>query len=318
MAIIILLVGLVLLVLSGEALVRGAVSAAQRMHIPPVIIGLTVVAFGTSAPELIVSVEAALNNAPGLAVGNVVGSNMANTLLVLGVPALIAPIYLTGVGIRRSSVFMISISLLFAIMLGDLQISRLEGLTLFTLLVVYLSYSGVMASRARRNVTTYIDPDSLENAPLKLPKILLFLTFGMIGLGFGGKLTTDGALGIAESFGIANSAVGLTIVALGTTLPELAASVAAARRRQTGLVIGNVIGSNIFNVLGIGGITAMLVPLQVSPTLANFDARVMAVTTLVLLPIAFLTRRINRWEGAAMTLAYLVFTILVFSREMAI
>lgn len=318
MAIVTLIAGLILLVLAGDALVRSAVSAARRMHIPPIIIGLTVVAFGTSAPELIVSVEAALEGAPDLAIGNIIGSNLTNTLLVLGLPALITPIILVESGIRRSLVFMILISLGFSLMILDHQLARFEGLILFALLVIYLTYSGIMASRARRQVSAPVDLDALEDPPLKLPKILIFLTFGIVGLGLGGKLTTDGALAIAENFGIADSAIGLTIVALGTTLPELATSIAAARRRQTVMIIGNVIGSNIFNILGIAGITAMLAPLEVGSTLVNIDVWVMLAASIMLVPIAFFTRRINRLEGAGLTLAYLVYTLVILIRGMQI
>lgn len=318
MAILTLIIGLALLVLAGDALVRSSVSAARRMHIPPIIIGLTIVAFGTSAPELIVSVEAALNGAPGLAIGNVVGSNIANILLVLGLPAIITPIVLVEHGIRRSSIFMIAISLTLTFLAMNGEISRAEGLFLFTLLAGYLTYSGIIASHARKQVSADIDLDSLQDPPLKTPKILLFLTFGVIGLGIGGKLTTDSALDVAEMFGIADTAVGLTIVALGTTLPELATSAAAAFRKQTGVVIGNVIGSNIFNILGITGITAMLVPLEINHSIISFDIWVMIAATIIMIPLAFITRRINRIEGILMVLAYIVYTVVVFRNGMAI
>lgn len=318
MTIITLITGLILLALAGDALVRGSISAAQRMHIPPIIIGLTVVAFGTSAPELIVSIEAALKGAPGLAVGNVIGSNMTNILLVLGLPALITPIVLVENGIRRSSIFMIAVSLGFAFMAMNGEISRLEGLLLFALLIVYLTYSGIIATRLRKKITANDEPEILGDKPLTTRKILLLLAFGIIGLGLGGKLTTSGALDLAKMFNIADTAIGLTIIALGTSLPELATSAAAAFRKQTGVVIGNVIGSNIFNVLGITGITAMLVPLEVSHSIISFDIWIMLAATIVMIPIAFTTRRINRIEGILMTSAYIVYTVVVFRNGMAI
>lgn len=318
MIIITLIGGLILLALAGDALVRGSISAAQRMHIPPIIIGLTVVAFGTSAPELIVSIEAALKGAPGLAIGNVVGSNMTNILLVLGLPALITPIVLVENGIRRSTIFMIAVSLGFAFMAMNGEISRPEGLLLFALLIVYLTYSGVIATRLRKKITADGEPEILGDKPLTTRKIVLLLTFGIIGLGLGGKLTTSGALGLAEMFNIADTAIGLTIIALGTSLPELATSAAAAFRKQTGVVIGNVIGSNIFNVLGITGITAMLVPLEVSHSIISFDIWIMLAASIVMIPIAFTTRRINRIGGILMTSAYIVYTVVVFRNGMAI
>lgn len=317
MATITLIAGLVLLVLAGDALVRGAVAAAQRFHIPPLIIGLTVVAFGTSAPELVVSIEAAMRGAPGLAIGNVVGSNLTNILLVLGLPAIIAPILLSGDGIRRSVVFVAAISLLFMAFGMDGMITRIDGFILFALLVTYLTYSGVMASRARKANIVGLDLDELEEAPLSTFKTVLFILFGVVGLGLGGKLTTDGALGLAREFGVADTVVGLTIVALGTSLPELATSVAAAFRKQTGVVIGNIIGSNIFNLLGIAGITAMIIPLGVSPTIMSFDIWVMLAATAALLPIAFLTRRVNRIEGCLLTAAYIGYIVMVFRQGIA-
>lgn len=312
MATLTLIAGLILLVLAGDALVRGAVAAAQRFHIPPLIIGLTIVAFGTSAPELVVSIEAASKGAPGLAIGNVVGSNLTNILLVLGLPAVVAPIVLSSDGIRRSVVFMSAMSLLMLAFAMDGFISRFEGVVLFALLVTYLVYSGVVASRARKANIVGLDLDELEDAPLSTLKMVLFIIFGVIGLGLGGKLTTDGALGLARQFGVADTVVGLTIVALGTSLPELATSIAAAFRKQTGVVIGNIVGSNIFNILGILGITAMIIPLDVSPTILSFDIWVMLAATAALLPIAFLTRRVNRIEGAVMTLAYIAFIVSAF------
>ncbi len=324
MSIVFLIAGLVLLATSGDALVRGAISAAQRMHIPPIITGLTIVAFGTSAPELIVSLEAALSGAPGLAIGNVLGSNVANTLLVLGVPAMIAAFALTEDGIRRSTIFLltISIALIFIIMNG--QISRFEGLILFSLLIIYLTYSGIEATRARNDKLEEIQEEKLngngeiiiddEEAPLTTIWILGFIAFGIIGLGIGGKLTISGALGVSQMFGVADTAIGLTIVALGTSLPELAASISAALRRQAGMMIGNVIGSSIFNILGILGITAMVLPLSVPQSIISFDIWVMLGVFLILVPMAFMTRKVGRLQGWLMSIAYIIYILLVFHR----
>lgn len=316
MPVIILIAGLVLLGFSGDALVRGAVAAAQRMRIPPIVVGLTIVALGTSAPELIVSIEAALRDAPGLAIGNIIGSNLSNTLLVLGVPAILSPILLTSHGIRRAAVFMIAISFGLVFIISDGLVSRVEGLGLVALLAIYLTYSGIIAVRMRTQ-TTQDNPDESEPAQ-STRNIALLIGLGSIGLGLGGKLTTDGALGLAQMLNIADSAVGLTVVAIGTSLPELAASISAALRKQTGVIIGNIIGSNIFNILGILGITAMVVPLSVSQSLIDFDVWVMVLATTVLLPIAFFTRRINRIEGTLMTLGYITYAIVVFRNGMAL
>lgn len=311
MAVASLITGLVILVLAGDALVRGAVSAALRLHVPPLIIGLTVVAFGTSAPELVVSLEAALTGAPGLAVGNVVGSNIANILLVLGLPAIITPVVIEQDGTRRSALYMVAVCAGLALIALDGEVSRIEGVGLFTLLIVYLTYSGMAASSARRDGSAATELEAIDEAPLPTGKLVLFLAFGVVGLGLGGNLTIRGALGVAEMLGVAESAVGLTLVALGTSLPELATGLAAALRKHTGVVIGNVIGSNIFNVLGILGITAMIVPLDIAPAIMRFDMWVMLAAAAIMLPVAFATRRVNRVEGAFMTLAYIAYSIVV-------
>lgn len=319
MPILLLAAGLVLLVLAGDALVQGAVAAARRLHVPPLIVGLTIVAFGTSAPEFIVSVEAALKGSPGLAIGNVVGSNIANVLLVLGLPAAIAPMTLHQDGTRRSTAFMVIASaLLAALVTLAPQITRVEGLGLFTLLVVYLGYSGYAAKQQRRDAAPTTDPKDDEDGKFTTAQILMLLGFGVVGLGFGGKLTTEGALDLAHMLGVAESAVGLTIVALGTSLPELATSLAAAFRRQSAVVIGNVIGSNVFNTLGILGLTAVIVPLDVDPAIASFDIWVMLAVSVLMLPIVFLTRRLNRYEGVAMTVGYLLYCVAVFRPSLPI
>ncbi len=321
MSVIFLIAGLVLLAISGDALVRGALSAAQRLHIPTIITGLTIVAFGTSAPELIVSIEAALNNAPGLAIGNVIGSNIANTLLVLGVPAIILAFTLKADGIRRSTVFLIAVSLVFILFLSDGLVSRFDGLVLFTLLIIYLIYSGVMATRARNETLREISSgaeiksDDEDEPPLTMPWLIGFLVFGIVGLGIGGKLTITGALGVADMFGVADTVVGLSIVALGTSLPELAASVSAALRKQAGMMVGNVLGSSVFNILGIIGITAMLMPLSVPMSIISLDMWIMLGVFLLLLPIVFFTRKLNRIEGSIMVIAYLIYMVLVFTNS---
>lgn len=313
MAPFLLIGGLVLLVISGDALVRGAVSAAQRLKIPAIVIGLTIVALGTSAPELVVSLEAALNGAPGLAIGNVVGSNIANIILVLGVPAIIAPMLITGNGVRRSTSFMLGVTFVLIALAWDGSLSRVDGIILISLLVIYLGYSGYAAVKARKAGAEILDAEELAANYMGIPQMVLFIVFGVVGLALGGKMTTDGALGVADMFGVANSAVGLTIVALGTSLPELATSVAAAFRRQAGVVIGNVLGSNIINILGILGTTSIVVPLSVSADILKFDIWVMLAVALAFIPLAFWTRRINRYEGAVMAIAYIAYIVSVFA-----
>jgi len=310
--------GLLLLLFGGDVLVRGAVSLAVKLEIPTLVIGLTIVAFGTSAPELVISLRSALAGSPGIAIGNVVGSNITNILLVLGLPAIIAPIALAEDGVRRSTVFMVLVSLGLAFMAMNGVISRLDGLFLFTLLVGYLAYSGFEATKANNAKAVTDELDELAPKDIKTGQIALLLGFGIVGLGFGGKMVTEGALDLAAMLGVADTAVGLTIVALGTSLPELATSLAAALRKQTGVVIGNVLGSNIFNALGIIGITSMLVPLNVSSSIINFDIWIMLAAALLMVPVAFMTRRVGRIGGALMLMAYIIYTIVVFRNGMAI
>ncbi|VAW22759.1 Inner membrane protein YrbG, predicted calcium/sodium:proton antiporter [hydrothermal vent metagenome] len=309
--------GLILLILAGDFLVRGAVSIANRFHVPPLIIGLTIISMGTSAPELFVSLQAALEGAPGLAVGNAVGSNIANALVVLGLPALVAPIYFTAPGIRRSALFMIVISLGFAFIAADGMISALDGLIFVVALVVYLLYSVLAASKARQkklngnlNGDTDLEiPDESDT----LLKSLMFLAFGFIGLAIGARLIVDGALGLAAIWGIGETVIGTTIVAFGTTLPEIAATLAASFRREAGMAIGNVIGSNIFNLLGILGITAMLFPLPVVASLLQFDLWVLLFSSALIGALALMRRPIGKLFGLALTAFYATYLFMSFT-----
>lgn len=312
MSIVLLVAGLVLLALSGDALVRGAVSLAQRLGVPPIIVGLTVVAFGTSAPELIVALQAAFKGAPGLALGNVIGSNITNVTIVLGLPALITPLVLYEKGIRTSATFMVAISAFMMMSASGLMIDRMTGLRLVLLLALYLGFS---ANSARRSAQAA--EEEVAGSMLSLVGAIALAVFGAIGLALGGKFTTDGAMGVADTFGLAESAVGLTIVALGTSLPELAASLAAAMRRHAGVAVGGIIGSNIFNILGVLGITSLFFPLQVEPELASVDMWIMFVTSFALLAMMFFTDRIGRIIGLVLTIFYFTYAIMALSHGVA-
>ncbi len=311
-AILYFIAGLVLLTLSGDALVRGAVAVAVRLHVPTIIIGLTIVSMGTSAPELFVALQAALSGAPFLAVGNAIGSNIANSLIVLGLPALIAPIYLLEPGTRRSSAFMFAVSIAVFALAADGSISTFDSIILLLLFIVYLTYGFVLAQTARREARENFVADE-KTTPPSLVRPILLLLFGFVGLALGSRLTVDGALLLAEALGIGQTVVGTTIVALGTTLPEISATLAAAFRRQAGVAVGNVIGSNIFNVLGILGITALVIPLPVDPRLLSFDLWVMLGAAATILPMAFLRRPIGRWVGSFLTLSYVTYLFLAFT-----
>ncbi len=308
-----LALGLATLVVTGDLLVRGAVGLSNRMGIPPLVIGLTVVAFGTSAPELVVSLSAASEGAPGLSIGNVVGSNITNILFVLGVPALFFSIDCKQTGLRRSATFMVLVSVLLIVLSFDQIISFTDGLLLVSLLAAYLIYNGFEAMRMRKKGQAIEEiVEEIDDAPDDTRKITIYLIIGIIGLPLGGKLTTDSALDIASMLGIAESAVGLSIVALGTSLPEFAAGMAAALRRQSAVAIGSAVGSNIFNVLSIIGVTSMIIPLHVEENFLAFDYWVMLLVSLALLPLIFMHRNIGRLEGTVMTVLYIVYLFVVF------
>ena len=290
--------GLVLLTLGADYLVRGAISFANRLGMPPLLIGLTVVGFGTSMPELLVSMQAALDGAPAIAVGNVVGSNIANILLILGLAAAISPIPAMIPSLKRDMVMMLFAAVVM-LGLGYLGlIGSLTGLAMFALLAAYLAW------------VTYTDRRrmSAEEAELVVKlagwKEALFIAGGLAGLFIGANLLIDAATSIALQFGISEAVIGLTIVAVGTSLPELATSVVAAFRRQAEIALGNVVGSNIFNILGILGLTAVVVPVPVEPSMASFDIPFMLGVSLALVALILLAGRIGRPAGVAMLAIY--------------
>ncbi|WP_029040642.1 calcium/sodium antiporter [Cucumibacter marinus] len=313
---VLLLVGLTVLILAGDLLVRGAVGLSKRVGIPPLVIGLTIVAMGTSAPELVVSLDAAQKGAAGLALGNVVGSNITNVLFVLGVPALFCAIDCRQNGIRRSTLFMIAISVILIGLSLDGSLSAMDGVVLLAFLAIFVGYSFHHARRDMKNRDAAEAFEELEEAPDDTKRIVLFLVAGLIGLPLGAKLTTDNALAIAATWQVADSAVGLTIVALGTSLPEFAAGMAAAMRRQHAVAIGNVVGSNIFNILFILGLIVTFFPLSVPENFLRFDFWVMLATSALLLPLVLMGRKIGRIEGAVMTVAYLGYVYFVYHMNM--
>ncbi|MDP2063496.1 MAG: calcium/sodium antiporter [Phaeovulum sp.] len=300
-------VGLVALVLAGDALVRGAVALSLRLGIPALIVSLTVVAFGTSAPEMVVSVVAVVDGAPALALGNVVGSNIANVLLVLGLPALMVSIRTDEGNYRRDYLFMLGITVLFIGLAFAGPIRWPQALLLLCLLVA------MMTSQVRAAVTFRARPPvpgeediELVASPVPMPglRMGLLLALGLVGLPLGAHFLVEGATGIARGFGISEAVIGLTLVAVGTSLPELATSVAAALKGRADVALGNVIGSNIFNVLAIVGVAGLLGPLPMPPQLLLFDLWVMLAASLLLGPIVFRGLPIGRGSGAVLVAAY--------------
>lgn len=304
--------GLVILLLAGDALVKGAVNLSLRMGIPALIVSLTVVAFGTSAPELLVSVNAVLLNKPGLALGNIVGSNTANALLVLGIPAILSVIHTSGCDTRRTYVFMLIASVLFIALAFLGTFTAWSGLVLLAGLVVVIGFLAREATNHRR--AERANPtEEIEGADPDMPwwRVVLYLVLGLVGLPLGADLLIDNASIIALRFGVSDSVIGLTLVALGTSLPELATTVMAALRKQADVALGNVIGSNLFNLLGIIGVAALVGPIPVDRVFLTFDLWVMLAASLALVPFVFFKVDIGRVWGVVLSAAYLVYVTIV-------
>ncbi|SLN71009.1 Inner membrane protein YrbG [Roseovarius albus] len=302
--------GLFILLLGGDALVKGAVNLSLRMGIPALIVSLTIVAFGTSAPELLISVNAVMDNKPGLALGNVVGSNTANILLVLGVPALISGLHTSECDTRKNYLTMIGASLLFIGLAFRGTFDFFAGVVLLAALTYVLGDAMREARRHRRNcVANCEDEEDIEGADPDMPwwQISTFLILGLIGLPLGADLLVDNASIIARSFGISDSVIGLTLVALGTSLPELATTVMAALRKQADVALGNVIGSNMFNLLAIIGVTSVIGNIPVAESFLEFDLWVMLAASLMLIPFVFMSKDIGRTWGAVLSGLYIAY-----------
>lgn len=291
-------IGLVALLVGGEFLVRGASGLARRMNLSPMVIGLTVVGFGTSAPELLVSVQAALAGQPGLAIGNVLGSNIANILLILGTSAAIAALVIPLRSVWRDLGIMLLATAMVWFMLLDGTISRFDGIVLIFGLI------GFLASAFLLGEPEVPDEDAV---PSSLPLAIVLTLGGLVALVIGARLLVDSASEIARTFGVSEAVIGLTVVAVGTSLPELATSVIAALRRQTDIAVGNVIGSNIFNVLAILGITALISPIPADPRFASVDMVWVAGASVLLVAMAFGLRGVPRWAGFALLATYAVY-----------
>lgn len=289
--------GLVLLFLGGDLLVRGAVTLAARLRISPLLIGLTVVGFGTSMPELLVSLNAALAGLPDIALGNVVGSNTANILLILGLALVVGPLSLRLPGVRRDLLAMLASAALLALIAPGGTLHPWHGLLFLALLAAYLAYSAI-----RGHAQGAALPPTGPALPLW--QMFAFLAAGLAALVFGADFLVQGATSLAARIGVPDAVIGLTVVAVGTSLPELATSVVAALKRQPEIAVGNVVGSNIFNILGILGVTAALAPISVAPRMARFDIPVMLAVTLAIAVLLAVAPRMPRLVGLALLAAY--------------
>ncbi len=308
-----LLGGFVLLIIGGDTLIKGAVGLAERFAVPPLIIGLTIVAFGTSAPELFVSLDAVFANQPGLAVGNVVGSNIANVLLVIGIPALISTMSPTERGVRRNVFAMLVATALFMAMMGfQGELTRVSGGILFALLIAYLVWQFVNA-RSNNVAPTFLDEEEVDAKGQSGLGIGLRIVAGLICLPLGAELTVTGASSIASSWGVPETIIGLAIVGIGTSLPELATSITAAWRGHGAVAFGNVVGSNLFNILSIMGLTALIVPFDVDQRIIDVDMWVMAAAAIVLAIVVFGRIRMGKALGALLTAAFIIYLYTLFA-----
>ncbi|PLX72735.1 MAG: sodium:calcium antiporter [Azoarcus sp.] len=305
------LLGLITLVIGAELLVRGASRLAVSFGISPLVVGLTVVAFGTSAPEMAVSVGSALNGNPDIAIGNVVGSNIANVLLILGIAAVIAPLLVAEQIIRQEIPIMIGASVLLLVMALDGSINRIEAATLFCLVIAYT----VFLVRQSRKGSAAMSEDFADDIPTSQwdshwTVQTALVVAGLVMLVLGAGWLVDSAVVFARAFGVSDLVIGLTVVAVGTSMPEIATSIVAALRGQRDIAVGNVVGSNVFNICAVLGVTGLVAPagLPVSEAARHFDLWVMLAVAFACLPILITGREIARWEGILFLGYYAAYT----------
>ena len=298
--------GLAALFVGGDLLVRGSVSIAHALHIPPFVIGLTLVGFGTSAPELAASLQAALAGAPGLAIGNVVGSNIGNILLNLGLTALISPIAVDRTALTRDGSVLVLASLLCLGLILAETVGRAAGLGMALTLAVYVALTVMLSRRVNPTALEVYEAEAALLPPPRPSLVVPALTAlaGLAVIILGARFLVDGAIGLARLLGLSESVIGLTIVAIGTSTPELVTSLMAVRKGQAAVAFGNVLGSNIFNILGILGVTAAVSPLAVPADIAGFDIWVMLAATAALVLFSVTGWRVGRREGAVLVASY--------------
>lgn len=300
-SLLLLAVGLLLLTLGAEGLVRGSSGLALRLGVSPLITGLTIVAFGTSMPEMVVSMKAAMQGYSGIAVGNVAGSNIFNVAVILGLAALVRPLTVGRQIIRQDMPIMLAASFLFVIFFRNGSISRIEGSVLLAGFIVYVVMIVMTARRSREAADV---PRSARSVPVNI-----FLTgAGLALLTTGAGLFVNSAVSLAEMLGVSRAVIGLTVISAGTSLPELATSIVAAAHKETDIAVGNIVGSNLFNILGILGLTSLTIPLS-GNGITMMDLLFMAGSSLLLLPFMRTGFRLNRLEGAALLVLYAAYLI---------
>jgi len=321
---ILLFLGIVILVVAGDYLVRGAAAFARKWGVSALIVGLTIVAFGTSAPELVVSIQAVLDgfDTSALALGNVVGSNITNVLMVLGFPALIMAIPTDTPGVTRNTVFatfitVVLIGLLFITGTGN-GIARWQGGVLFAGIIIYLIWMFKLARSGSKDpaLREMAEVDEMDGLPRTAWVSAIFIIAGSIGLAVGGSLIVENASDIALELGISQAVIGLTLVAIGTSLPELATVVVAAYRGHTEVAIGNVVGSNIFNILAVLGAASLTGPVKIAENMLQIDVWVMLAAILALLVLIIIGKPIGRKIGAVLSITYVVYIAVLGHRMM--
>ncbi|PIR39465.1 MAG: sodium:calcium antiporter [Alphaproteobacteria bacterium CG11_big_fil_rev_8_21_14_0_20_39_49] len=316
---ILIISGLVLLFAGGEALVRGSVAISERLGISAILIGVVVVGFGTSTPELMVSVKASLAGQPDIALGNVVGSNIANVLLILGISAIICPVICDAKAIRRDALAVLGVSVLLFVLTFTGSISAITGAIMIALLIVYIIYSYKAEMRDKKALKATA-PDTVHeheaqefSNKLGLGVSLLMSVVGITMLVFGADFLVEGASNIARQAGIPEAVIGLTLVAVGTSLPELATAISAAVKKNSDVIIGNVLGSNLFNILSILGITAIIKPVPLSGQIASFDVPLNLGVALLTLLIIYFVRRVSRMTGAIFLVSYVIYIVWLYT-----
>lgn len=298
--------GLVIMAFAGDFLVNGAVALARRLGVSPLIAGVFIVGFGTSAPEMVVSIDAALEGKPGIALGNIVGSNIANVFLVLGLAALVYPLTTGGVG-QRTALF--SMLLATIAWIGITAMMPLQIMVGLFFLCILIGYCGLTLISARRAVAAGVDPGVIvEEAPdISLARSLVYVPIGILGLVLAAKMIITGGVGIATFYNVREELIGLTLLAVGTSLPEIGAAVAASLRRKGDVVVGNILGSNLFNILGAGGIISFFGPIEIAPTFTQYDHWAMGLAALLIGVLILLKMRIGRLLGLVFLLVYALY-----------
>jgi len=312
-----IITGLILLVWSADKFIEGAAATAQHFGMPPLLIGMVIIGFGTSAPEMVVSALSAWQGNPGIALGNAYGSNITNIALILGITALVSPLFVSSQVLRKELPILALVTVLAAWQIWDGEISRLDALVLLCVLAVIMAWT-IWQGMKKKSDSLAIEVKASLNVPvMPLRTALFWLIAGLSFLVLSSRVLVWGAVEVAQGFGVSDMIIGLTVIAIGTSLPELASSVIAARKGEHDIALGNIIGSNLFNTLAVVGIAGTIHPMVVGPEVFSRDIMVMSALTLSLFVLGFGTRnrqgRINRLEGSVLLACYIAYTAYLVS-----